>query len=114
MNDNCVFCKIVAGIFGSDKAYEDDDMIIIKDLHPQAKIHYLLIPKKHYANIIEMTDDDAQTLARCIKKLSGLVDRLGLQGGFRLISNKGADACQSVEHLHIHILGGEQLADKMG
>ncbi len=110
---NCIFCKIINGDIPSTKLYEDDDMIIIKDVHPQAPIHYLLLPKEHYANIIEMTDAQAATLAKCVKKLSTLTDKLGLQGGFRLVSNKGADACQSVEHLHIHILGGNQLADRM-
>ncbi len=111
--DNCLFCKIIKGEIPSTKVYEDDDMLIIKDVAPQAKIHLLLIPKEHYANIVEMTDAQAATLAKCIKKLSTLTDELGLQGGFRLVSNKGADACQSVEHLHVHILGGEKLADKM-
>lgn len=109
----CIFCKIIAGEIPSDKVYEDDDMIIIKDINPQAKIHYLMIPKQHFANIIEMTDEQSLIVARMLKTLSGLVDKLGLSGGFRLVSNKGKDACQSVEHLHIHILGGEQLADKM-
>ena len=111
--ENCIFCKIIKGDIPSTKMYEDDDMLIIKDVNPQAEKHYLLLPKEHYANIVEMTDAQAQTLARCIKKLSNLVDELGLQGGFRLVSNKGAHACQSVEHLHIHILGGQQLADRM-
>lgn len=111
--DNCLFCKIIKGEIPSTKVYEDDDMLIIKDVAPQAKIHLLLLPKEHYANIVEMTDAQAATLAKCIKKLSTLTDELGLQGGFRLVSNKGADACQSVEHLHVHILGGEKLADKM-
>lgn len=109
----CIFCKIIAGEIPSDKVYEDDDMIIIRDINPQAKIHYLMIPKQHFANIIEMTDEQSLIVARMLKTLSGLVDGLGLSGGFRLVSNKGKDACQSVEHLHIHILGGEQLADKM-
>lgn len=112
MND-CLFCKIIKGEIPSTKVYEDEDMIIIKDIAPQAQVHLLLIPKEHYANIIEMTDAQAVTLSKCIKKLSTLTDQLGLGGGFRLVSNKGADACQSVEHLHVHILGGEQLADKM-
>ncbi len=111
--DNCLFCKIIKGEIPSTKVYEDDDMLIIKDISPQAKVHLLLLPKEHYANIVEMTDAQAATLAKCIKKLSTLTDELGLQGGFRLVSNKGADACQSVEHLHVHILGGEKLADKM-
>ena len=66
------------------------------------------------ASLEEMTDEQAQILGRCLKKLSMIVDDLGLKDGFRLISNKGAHACQSVEHLHIHILGGAQLTEKMG
>ena len=111
--DNCIFCKIVKGDIPSTKVYEDDDMIIIKDLNPQAPVHLLLIPKEHYANIIEMTDSQSQTLARCLKKLSTLTDELGLQNGFRLVSNKGEYGCQSVGHLHIHILGGGKLSDTM-
>lgn len=110
---DCIFCKIANGEIPSTKLYEDDDMIIIKDLNPQAPVHLLLIPKEHYANIIEMSDAQAQTLAKCIKKLSALTDQLGLQNGFRLVSNKGADGCQSVGHLHIHVLGGGKLSDTM-
>lgn len=110
---DCIFCKIANGEIPSTKLYEDDDMIIIKDLNPQAPVHLLLIPKEHYANIIEMSDAQAQTLAKCVKKLSALTDQLGLQNGFRLVSNKGTDGCQSVEHLHIHIFGGGKLSDTM-
>lgn len=111
--DNCIFCKIVKGDIPSSKVYEDEDMIIIKDLNPQAPVHLLLIPKEHYANIAEMSDAQAQTLAKCLKKLSTLTDKLGLQNGFRLVSNKGENGCQSVGHLHIHILGGTKLSDTM-
>ena len=111
--ENCLFCKIIKGEIPAAKVYEDDDMLIFKDIAPQAPIHLLLVPKKHYASIVEMTEDDAMVLGKCIKKLSSMVDELGLSGGFRLVSNKGADGCQSVEHLHIHILGGEKLSDKM-
>lgn len=111
--DNCIFCKIVKGDIPSAKVYEDEDMIIIKDLNPQAPVHLLLIPKEHYANIVEMSDAQAQTLAKCLKKLSTLTDKLRLQNGFRLVSNKGEDGCQSVGHLHIHILGGRKLSDTM-
>lgn len=110
---DCIFCKIVNGEIPSTKMYEDENMVIIKDIEPQATLHYLLIPKEHYANIIEMTDEQAVTLSKCIKKLSTLVDELGLNDGFRLVSNKGENGCQSVEHLHIHILGGEKLSEKM-
>lgn len=113
MENNCVFCKIIAGEIPSKKFYEDDDMVIIADVNPQAAKHYLLLPKMHYANIVEMSEDDAIILGKCLKKLSTLVDELGLKDGFRLVSNKGENGCQSVNHLHIHILGGEKLSEKM-
>lgn len=111
--ENCIFCKIANGSIPSTKLYEDENMVIIKDLNPQAPVHLLLIPKEHYANIIEMSDTEAQALAKCVKKLSTLTNELGLENGFRLVSNKGEDGCQSVNHLHIHILGGKKLDDKM-
>lgn len=111
--ENCIFCKIIKGEISSQTVYQDEDMVIIKDIAPQAKVHYLLLPKQHFANIIEMTDEQAVIMAKCIKKLSTMVDELGLGDGFRLVSNKGTDACQSVEHLHIHILGGEKLSENM-
>lgn len=111
----CVFCKIINGEIPSEKVFENGDMIIIKDINPQAPKHFLLIPKQHYADIGEMTVEQSVILARCLKTFSGITDSvLGLSGGYRLISNKGGDACQSVPHLHIHILGGKQLSDKMG
>ena len=94
MND-CIFCKIIKGEIPSTKVYEDNDMVIIKDIAPQAPVHLLLLPKEHFANIVEMTDAQAQTLGRCLKKLSTLVDELGLQGGFRLVSNKGS-SCHGI------------------
>lgn len=111
---NCLFCKIAAGEIPSSKLYEDEDMIIIKDLNPQAKIHLLLIPKKHFDDVQDFAANDGATLARCLSKLSALTDKLGLSNGFRLITNKGEDGCQSVKHIHIHILGGEKLSEKMG
>ncbi|HOK81311.1 MAG: histidine triad nucleotide-binding protein [Clostridiales bacterium] len=111
---DCVFCKIIKGDIPSKKFYEDDEFIIIADINPQADKHYLLIPKRHYADITQMTDEDAAVLARALKKLSSLADELGLSNGFRIINNKGADSCQSVFHLHIHILGGNKLSERMG
>ncbi|MDD4839723.1 MAG: histidine triad nucleotide-binding protein [Clostridia bacterium] len=113
MDKNCVFCRIIAGEIPSQKVFEDEDMLIIKDINPNAPVHLLLLPKEHYANIIDMTEAQSQNLARCIKKLSTIVDDLGLEDGFRLVSNKGENGCQSVEHLHIHILGGERLPEKL-
>ena len=110
----CIFCKIIAGEIPSDKVYEDKDIIIIKDIAPQAKVHYLMIPKEHFADITEMTEEQSLIMARAFRTLATLTGKLGLANGFRLISNKGGDACQSVPHLHVHVLGGEQLSEKMG
>lgn len=111
--EDCIFCKIIKGEIPSEKVYEDGDMIIIKDINPEAAIHLLLLPKQHFANIVEMSDAQGELIGRCLKKLGELANTLGLQGGFRLGINKGGDACQSVNHLHIHILGGEQLTANM-
>ena len=109
----CIFCKIVNNEIPSDKVYEDEKMIIIKDINPQAKKHYLMIPKAHFADISEMSKENALLMADCFMKLATMVDELGLEDGFRLVSNKGVNGCQTVPHLHIHILGGEKLDDKM-
>lgn len=112
-DENCLFCRIIAGEIPSPRLYEDDYMIIIRDIAPQAPVHLLLIPKEHYANITEMTETQSVILGRCIKRLGEIADGLGLSGGFRIVSNKGENGCQSVGHLHIHILGGEKLNEKM-
>ncbi len=110
---DCIFCKIIKGEIPSTKVYEDDKMIIINDIAPQATKHYLAIPKEHFANIVEMTDSQAQVVGKMLKKIGELADSLGLDDGFRIVSNKGENGCQSVGHLHIHILGGEKLSEKM-
>lgn len=111
---DCIFCRIIAGEIPSAKLFENEDMVIIKDVNPQAKIHLLLLPKAHYANIGELAVENSPLLARCFQKLAELTEELGLEGGYRLVTNKGHDGCQSVNHIHIHILGGEKLGEKMG
>jgi len=111
--EDCIFCKIVNGKIPAEKLYEDADMIIIKDISPQAPVHLLMIPKEHYANVLEMNEKQAITLGKCIKKLAEFAKDSGIES-FRIISNTGSDACQSVFHLHVHLLGGRQLEGKMG
>lgn len=111
---DCIFCKIIAGEIPSTKVYEDDDVLVILDINPQAKKHYLMMPKKHYSDIADMASRDPSALGKMFGKLASLTDELGLGGGLRIVSNKGEDGCQSVKHLHIHILGGEKLSEKMG
>lgn len=108
MND-CIFCKIASGEIPSHKFYEDDLMFIIADIDPKASLHYLMIPKRHFALLSDMTDEDAANLAKCLAKLAELAPSLGLGGGYRLVINQGENAGQSVHHLHVHVLGGQKL-----
>ena len=107
--DECVFCKIIGGDIPSNRFYEDDDIIVIADIAPHAKKHYLAIPKKHYKFISEMNDADLDVLRNCFKTIAKIAPELGLENGYRIIINQGDDAQQTVPHLHVHILGGEKL-----
>lgn len=109
--ENCIFCKIIAGEIPSPRFYEDDDCIVIKDVEPKAKLHYLCIPKVHYPLLSSLDEEKAETLKRIFCKIPTLQNKLGLDGGYRVIINQGDDAGQTVHHLHIHLLGGEKLSD---
>lgn len=109
--ENCIFCKIVKGDIPSPRLYEDDKMIVIKDIEPKAKLHYLCIPKTHFALLSEMDSEKAETLKHCFAKVAQLEETLGLQDGYRVIVNQGENGGQTVRHLHIHLLGGEKLGD---
>ena len=109
MKNNCVFCAIEAGEIPSERLYEDERMIIIRDIEPKAKLHYLAIPKKHYKLLSEMTDSDRDDLAKILATIPSLAGELSLDGGYRLVINQGDDAGQTVFHLHIHILGGQKM-----
>lgn len=106
---DCLFCKIIKGEIPSKKMYEDDDMYIFCDIDPKAPKHYLCVPKSHFKLLSEMTDEQAEMLKRCLKKIPELTELLGLEGGYRLVINQGDDAGQSVFHLHIHILAGKKM-----
>lgn len=109
MNDNCIFCKIIAGKIPSTKMYEDDELIVIKDIEPKAKVHLLCIPKEHFALLSEMDDRRALIVQHALRKIPAMQKEFGLENGYRLVINQGESAGQSVHHLHIHILGGEIL-----
>ena len=109
--ENCIFCKIVAGVIPSPRLYEDDKMIVIKDIEPKAKLHYLCIPKTHFALLNEMDEEKAEILKHCFQTIATLEEKLGLQEGYRVIINQGENGGQTVHHLHIHLLGGEKLSD---
>ena len=109
--ENCVFCKIVAGEIPSPRLYEDDKMIVIRDIQPKAKLHYLCIPKQHFALLSEMDDAKADIVKHVFQVIPTLENELGLSGGYRVIINQGEDGGQTVPHLHVQLLGGEALGD---
>ena len=111
MVEDCIFCKIRKGEIPSTILYSDDDFMIIKDINPQAKVHLLVTPNIHVPYIDMMTEEDARILGKIISKISHLQEELGITGGYRLIINQGKNANQTVQHIHLHILGGEKLKD---
>ncbi len=109
--EDCVFCAIRKGEIPSTKVYEDKDFMIIKDINPQAKVHLLAIPTNHVPYLDIMTDDGAALLGKIILKISKMQEELGITDGYRLVVNQGDNAGQTVNHVHIHIMGGEKLKD---
>lgn len=109
----CIFCKIVAGEIPSKKVYEDEEILAFHDVNPQAPVHVLVIPKAHIPSAAAITPENSSLVARIFEKIPAIAQELGLTDGFRVITNCGKDACQSVPHLHFHILGGTQLSEKM-
>lgn len=110
---DCLFCKIIAGDIPSQKVYEDDVCFAFRDINPQAPTHILVVPKTHVANLTEAASLPDETLAALIRAIGKIAAQEGLTGGYRVISNCGKDACQSVAHLHFHVLGGGQMSEKM-
>lgn len=107
--EDCIFCKIAAHDIPSTVVYEDDEVIAFDDLNPQAPVHTLVIPKRHYANITDGVP--AQTLAAMAHAVDEVAHAKGLENGFRVISNTGEDAGQTVPHFHMHVLGGRDLGE---
>ena len=103
---DCLFCKFINGEIPVNKLYEDDNFIVIRDIDPKAKNHYLAIVKSHFKLLAEMTEKDAEMLKATLKKIPELEELLELQNGYRIVINQGDDAGQTVFHLHIHILAG--------
>ena len=101
------------GDIPSKKAYEDEDILAFYDVNPQAPVHILVIPKEHIESVDCITPENSAIVAKIFEKIPAIAKEAGIMNGYRVISNCGPDACQSVKHLHFHILGGAQLADKM-
>lgn len=107
--EDCLFCKFANGEIPVNKVFENEDFVIIRDINPQAKNHFLAIPKKHFKYLAEMTKEDSELVGRILKTIPSLEDLLELKNGYRLVINQGDDAGQTVPHLHIHILSGQKM-----
>jgi histidine triad (HIT) family protein len=103
---DCIFCKIVRGEVPAEKLYEDDDLIAFDDIHPQAPVHFMLVPKRHIASLAEATPEDAPVLGRMLTLASRLARERGSPDGFRAVINTGRIGRQDVMHVHLHIIGG--------
>ncbi len=110
---DCLFCKIIAGEIPSTKVYEDEFCSAFRDIAPQAPTHVLVVPKAHVSDIAHAGDLPAGTVEAIMAAIGKIAAQEGLTNGFRVVSNCGPDACQSVGHLHFHILGGRQMGDQM-
>ena len=110
---NCLFCKIVAGDIPSTKVYEDDSILAFRDIAPQAPTHILVIPKVHIPSVDGVTAENSAVVAHIFAVIPKIAAAEGLDKGYRVVSNCGEHAGQTVPHLHFHILGGKQLALEM-
>ena len=111
--ENCLFCKIVAGQIPSTKVYEDETVLAFRDIAPQAPTHILVIPKAHIPSVAGITAENSGVVAHIFEVIPEIAAKEGLENGYRVVSNCGADAGQTVPHLHFHILGGKTLALEM-
>ncbi len=110
---DCIFCKIVNGEIPSKKLYEDERVLAFYDIEPKAPVHVLVIPKQHLDSVLAVNEENADVVAHIFSLIPKLVEKLDLPGGFRVVSNCGEDAGQTVRHLHFHILGGKTLSMDM-
>lgn len=108
--ENCIFCKIIAGQIPSKKVYEDEELFAFHDIYPSAPVHFLIIPKRHFSNLMTATSADEALLGRMMTIAPRLAVEQGCRpgdsGGFRVMINNGADGGQEVYHLHMHVMGG--------
>ena len=105
----CLFCRIEAGEIPADRVYEDEDVLAFRDISPQAPTHVLVIPRRHVVDAHALTDDDRPLLAALFAAMRRIAEEAGLGNGYRVVTNVGPAAGQSVPHLHFHLLGGRSM-----
>ncbi len=107
---DCLFCKIVAGEIPSNKVYEDDKVLAFYDIEPKSPVHVLIIPKSHLAGVRDVTIDNSAVVAHIFTVIPRIAEQLGVTD-YRIVTNNGADAGQTVQHLHFHLLAGRVLGE---
>lgn len=109
--DTCVFCKLAKGMLRADIIYEDTKVVAFKDIHPQAPVHILVIPREHITALWEVDESHVPVLGRLLRVANEIADRMKvIDTGYRVVINTGVDAGQTVDHLHVHVLGGRRLS----
>ena len=111
---DCLFCKIAAGEIPSKKVYEDEYVYAFYDIAPMAPVHVLFVPKQHLDSADAITAENSLYVAKIFEAIPVVAKELGLENGYRVITNCGEDGCQSVKHLHFHLLGGKKLPETLG
>ena len=110
---DCIFCKIIAGDIPSSKVFEDEYVYAFRDIAPMAPVHILVVPKEHIASADGINAENSVYVARIFEAIPKIAATEGLANGYRVITNCGEDGCQSVKHLHFHILGGKKLPESL-
>ncbi len=111
---DCLFCKIIKGEIPSTKVYEDEWVYAFRDINPQTPTHVLVVPHEHICCADAVTADNSLFVAKIFEAIPKIAAAEGLKDGYRVITNCGDDACQSVKHLHFHVMGGRKMQEKMG
>jgi histidine triad (HIT) family protein len=115
MAEKCIFCRIVAGEVPSDIVYQDTDFLAFRDISPQAPTHVLIIPKTHIASLAKLTGGQQELAGRLIILAKNLAEKEGIANrGYRLVINCGPEGGQVVSHIHLHLVGGRRLDDRLG
>ena len=110
---DCIFCAIINGDIPSKKVYEDEYCYAFHDIDPQAPVHCLVVPKAHIPSADAINEENVSAVSAIFTAIPKIAKELGLENGYRIVSNIGDDGCQSVKHLHFHILGGRKLSENM-
>lgn len=111
---DCLFCKIISGEIPSSKVYEDEYVYAFNDINPQTPVHILVVPKTHICCADAVNAENSLYVAKIFEAVPKIAAEAGLKNGYRVITNCGDDACQSVKHLHFHVMGGRKLPENMG